>query len=179
VSDSARRWLRAWYLLAAATVVICLFSSFSPWTLRWNITASLPEGLYLASEYRGQDLQRHEIACFAYEPPAWAASRRYYEPGFVLCKYVLAVPGDRIEIAGRTVSANERGRPARWLGDFVETDSRGRPVKPAVRERFVLQPSQYWLGSTRHSYSFDSRYLGPIARERVLFTLTPLLTRQL
>lgn len=179
MNPSVRRWLRAWYALAGVTVAICLFSLFSPWTLRWNITASLPEGLYLATAYRGQPLALHDIVCFAYEPPAWAAKRRYYEPGFVLCKYVLALPGERIELAGRTVAAHTPGQPARWLGDFAERDLRGRPVPPAIHERFLLKSDQYWLGSTRHTRSFDSRYLGPIARDRLLYTLTPLYTRKI
>lgn len=176
MTPSWRRWTQAFAWLLAATLAIVLFDALSPWTLRLNTSLSLPRGLYLATAYRGEVLARGEIACFRYEPPAWAAPRQYFPAGYPLCKYVLAVPGEHIEVAGATVGANASGQPARWLGDVARVDSQGRPVVPAVNSRFVLGRHQYWLGSLRHGKSFDSRYLGPIERSRIVFTLRPLFT---
>lgn len=176
MTASRRRWTLALVWLLAATLAISLFDALSPWTLRLNTSLSLPRGLYLATAYRGEALARDEIACFRYEPPAWAAPRQYFPVGYPLCKYVLAVPGERIEVAGATMSAHAPGQLARWLGDVARVDSQGRPVVPAVSSRFVLGRHQYWLGSLRHSKSFDSRYLGPVERSRIVFTLRPLLT---
>lgn len=176
MNRSHRRWLRA-----AAGVAVCAFAAWtfdaaSPWTLRVNTTQSLPRGLYLASAYRGDPLELGEIACFRYVAPQWAVERVYFSAGYPLCKYVLALPGERIEVTGSTVAANAAGRPARWLGDFVSHDARGLPVPRAVSGSLVLGAEQYWLGSLWHSRSFDSRYLGPIERSRIVFTLRPLVT---
>lgn len=176
MSAARRRWLRAGTALLAIALALWTFDAFSPWTLRVNTSDSLPRGLYLATAYRGQALARDDIACFGYRPPDWAVQRAYFPVGYRLCKYVLAVPGERIEVAGATVGANAPGRPARWLGDVVARDALGRAVTPAVRGGFVLAAHQYWLGSLRHARSFDSRYVGPIDRERIVFTLRPLLT---
>jgi conjugative transfer signal peptidase TraF len=146
--------------------------------LRFNLSPSLPRGLYrldVGSGARAGDLV---LAC---PPPAFARlalARRYLRRGACpggsrpLGKLVLAVAGDRLEVGGGTIALDGRPLPATAS---LAADAAGRPlprVPPGARR---VGSGQVWLVSP-HPLSLDSRYFGPIAAAQVLGRLVPLLT---
>jgi conjugative transfer signal peptidase TraF len=149
-------------------------SELSPWFIAYNRTDSIPEGLYLA--HRGAStLTRGQLVCFRYHEPAWAAGR-YLPNGAQVCKEVLGLPGDTVTQAGQHLQLARTGGGTESLGDLLSADSKGRVVPSQSWGKTVIPAGQYYLGSTRITTSFDSRYLGLIDKADVLERIYPLYT---
>ena len=171
-----RKTLEQFFIaLAASTVAIVCYVRFVPYSLAWNITASIPKGLYFSTEYDGKPLRHQQIACFDYRAPSWAAARHYFPENFQLCKYVYGVPGDVVSLQGKQVSVavSEATVPG---GTLAEHDSMGRPLPQDVVYRGAVPAGQYLLLAPQHANSLDSRYLGLIAQSRITRTLVPIVT---
>ena len=146
--------------------------------LRFQLTASLPQGIYRVVEgvpERGAVV----IACLPSSVARLALDRRYVWPGSCpsgeapIGKMVLAVGGDTVRVGREGLSLNGRGvsnsRP-------LERDSRGRTLDHYPFGIHVLTPGQLWLFSAHHRLSFDSRYFGPVQQSSVLARLAPVWT---
>lgn len=146
-----------------------------PWRVAFNRTESLPLGLYLVQRGVGT-VQRGDTVCFAYREPAWARGR-YLPDGSHICKEVLGLPGDQIDQDGDRLLLRHDGQTTA-LGQLLHQDSRGRPVPEVHWGHAVISPDHYYLGSLRVGRSFDSRYLGLVARNDLLERISPLWVRQ-
>jgi conjugative transfer signal peptidase TraF len=143
-----------------------------------NTTASLPLGLY-----RAIDAPVARGAFVKFCPPQSAvfdeaARRGYLHAGFCpggygpLLKRVLAVPGDRVQVAGDGVRIDGRLVP---LSAPMWADGSGRPMPRYAQDR-VLAASELMLMSDVSPVSFDARYFGPVDRDQVQAVIDPLFT---
>lgn len=143
-----------------------------------NTTASLPLGLYRAID---APVARGAYVKFCPPPSALfdeAARRGYLHAGFCpggygpLLKRVLAVPGDRVQVAGDGVRIDGRVVP---LSAPMWADGGGRTLPRYVQDR-VLNASELMLMSDVSPMSFDGRYFGPVDRAQVQAVIEPLFT---
>lgn len=148
-----RRWLIAATALAGALPCLATAVAQPAPLLIWNVSASVPRGLYLvlggSSPRRGDFAAAHLPIMMA----ALAAERRYLPRGVPLLKRVAGAAGDRVCERGRVLSIDGRNAATRRL-----RDSRGRPM-PGWNGCVGLRVGQYLLLSP-HGWSFDGRYFG-------------------
>jgi len=140
--------------LLTALVIVSAASALAP-SFTWNLSSSLPRGLYhldpAAPPTRG--------AIVSFQPPAPAAAliaaRAYLPPSATLLKVVVALPGDGVCIDDASFTVN-----GRFFGAVVSRDSAGRALVPF---RFCgAVPDGQAFVATRARLSFDSRYFGPV-----------------
>jgi len=145
---------------AAATGAIVVASAVGSLFL-WNLSASLPRGLYRAEPGRAPS----RGAVVAFEPAPLAAAliieRGYLPRGALLLKTVVALPGDHVCI-GDAFWVN-----GRLIGWVPTSDSSGRRLDP-YRFCGTVSPGFAFV-ATPAQLSFDSRYFGPLP----LHSLTP------
>ena len=144
--------------------------------LRFNLTASLPLGLYREAP-RPAGLGDLVAVC---PPPEWVRlgrDRGYLPPGRCdgggapLLKWIVAVEGRVVVVdaAGVTLDGH-------WLQAPAPTvDRQGRPLAPLPEGHHRLGPGQLWI-ATSDPRSLDSRYFGPVTRDAVLATVVPVWT---
>jgi conjugative transfer signal peptidase TraF len=141
-----------------------------PAHLRWNLTSSLPRGLYLV-RHRSQPPSRGSLVAFAV--PEGAADvvfgRGYLPQGAFLMKRVAAVPGDRVCTREGRYEVNGVS-----LGEVFEDDASGRPL-PHHSFCGLVPPDRYYV-ATSIARSFDSRYFGPLPTAALTERLRPLWT---
>lgn len=169
-------WRRArigQHLVAAVTTIVLagavvLGAGSVAHHLTWNLSPSLPRGLYLL--HRGAVPRRQSIVAFPVPAMAAAtiAARRYLLPGALLLKRIVALSGDRVSIDDRSFVVN-----GTLIGPVAGHDSAGRPLTPF---RFSAEvPRGFALVATTSHLSFDSRYFGPVPIT-ALIVATPLWT---
>jgi conjugative transfer signal peptidase TraF len=133
---------------------------------RINTSSSLPRGLYLLEPLH-RPLRPGDLV-LACPPPAAATlalARGYLDPGSCpggtkpLGKLVLAVAGDRLEIAANAITLNRCRLPATASRSV---DTCGRPLPRFPPRAYRVRTGEIWLFSP-HPRSFDSRYFGPVA----------------
>jgi conjugative transfer signal peptidase TraF len=145
---------------------------------RINTSSSLPRGLYLLEPLR-RALRPGDlvVACPPSAASTLALARGYLDPGTCpggtkpLGKLVLAVPGDRVELAASAVTLNRCRLPATASS---ATDTHGRPLPRFPPGAYRVRHGEIWLFSP-HPRSFDSRYFGPVATTGIRGLLHPLI----
>lgn len=160
-----------WRLLAAvlplSTAVVCIAAAVGG-LFTWNLSASLPRGLYLVE--RGRAPERGSIVLLAV-PDSFrplVRARDYLPVAASLLKVVVGLPGDVACVRGASLVVN-----GRVLGSVLSGDSRGRPLAPT---RFCgVLPAGSAFVATPAPLSFDSRYFGPV-RLSALTVVRPLWT---
>lgn len=144
--------------------------------LYWNLTPSLPRGLY----HRVPEELRPGVLVAACLPPAVAAEGRrrgILTPGrcpggaVPVVKRVGAVAGQVVTVLDRGVFVD--GSPLQ--PPAPTRDRLGRPLDPLPPGRYPLAPGELWL-YTPVARSWDSRYYGPVPTAAVLATVEPLHT---
>jgi type IV secretory pathway protease TraF len=138
-------------------------------------TASVPKGWYASKTYDRTPLARGQGVCFRVTPTGWIAERGYFRPGESVCKLVLGVPGDEIRPQGDELTVCHAGS-CRSVGKVLPADSRGRASVSAFPAPVVIPEGKYYLGSTHHPRSFDSRYLGLVDASAISVRTWPLWT---
>lgn len=159
-------------LLAASVVAATLATLTVPVsrTAVWNVSASVPTGLYLIRGKRSI----HVGERVAIDPPPelrrLLAERGYLPVGVPLLKRVAAISGQRVcrfahgittdgELVGIARARDRRGRPLpKWSGCR----------RLASGELFVMNPTA--------PDSFDGRYFGVISDRTVIGRATPIWT---
>ncbi len=164
-------------ILMVALLAFTAYSRYVPYSLVWNRTASIPEGLYLAKERDVHEpLRRGDVACFRYVAPDWARERHYFPDWMRLCKPVAAVPGDEVSREGAQLYVTPVHGERTPSGELSPQDSRGRVLPQDQLPVGTVPSGHYVLLAPAKAKSFDSRYLGLIASERITVRLTPLYT---
>lgn len=147
--------------VAVAAVLIAPLARSNP-VLIWNVSASIPIGLYVV-EWRSPRIG--EIAVL--KPPKWASiladQRGYLPSSALLLKPVAAEEGDVVCRFGALVFVNG-GLRAKALRD----DRLKRPL-PSWKGCLRLGRRQIFVLSKRKD-SFDSRYFGLVEKHQVMGT---------
>ncbi len=149
----------------AATIAVDV-----PRRMIWNLSASVPLGLYLTTPV--QRLRVGElVAVRAPEKLAsFMAFRRYLGAGVRMLKHVAALPGQLV--CRRKLRVNIDGR---LVASARLTDSRARQL-PAWRGCHRLAEDEVFLLNATVSDSFDGRYFGALPRSTVIGRAVPMWT---
>jgi conjugative transfer signal peptidase TraF len=122
----------------------------------WNLTGSVPIGLYKVRPARDLTVTTLVVA-YPPEPLAtWLAQRRYLPRGVPLLKPILALEGQTVCRAGPVITVDGRKR-----GAASEQDHRGRPL-PVWQGCRVIGEGEIFLMNPDEPASLDGRYFGPI-----------------
>ena len=162
--------------LTVLVVVASLLLGVDLAGLCFNLTASLPSGIYRVIR---RPAVLGDLVAFC-PPPEWVrlGRNRCYLPsgrcqggGVPLLKRVVAVEGQVVVVDAAGVAID-----GHWLQEPAPTvDQQGRPLAPWPEGHHRLGPGQLWL-ATSDPRSFDSRYFGPVSRDAVLATVVPVWT---
>jgi conjugative transfer signal peptidase TraF len=147
--------------------------------LRFNLTDSMPHGLYLAAPALRPPRRGDLVALCLPEPFAQLARARRYIGGgdcpdraAVLIKPVGAVAGDAVVVSAAGIAVNGARPEYRPLAQ----DSAGRPLVPHPAGLYRVAPGEIWVLSDHTKLSFDSRYIGPVPTDHVIGLMRPLTT---
>ena len=142
-----------------------------PNILYFNVSPSLPRGIYLAipgSMYRTGDL-------VVYEPPddvrAFCMDRGYMTEEMLFVKYIAAMPRDVYQVNqdDHKFTVNEK-----YLGIAEAYDNVGRTMPKQYGSHIV--PDGEFLPYTGATHSLDGRYTGTVPLSKIKTRLVPLLT---
>ena len=120
-----------------------------------NETESLPNWAFVADQ-RLRNPRRGDLVVFR-PPPT-----RFYPAGMAFAKIVGGVPGDHVEVHGRSFFV-----AGRYVGEAKRRAQDGRAA--AIGPSGVIPPGHYFL-YTPHKDSLDSRYamIGWVPQARIL-----------
>lgn len=160
---------RSLWAVSAVALAALIIPSVTPPKLRlvWNVSASVPLGLYRIEPGRRPGVG--ELA--AVRPsPALAqlmADRRYVEQGALLVKPVAAVTGARVCRRRYILTIN-----GVQIASALAHDRLGRNL-PRWSGCRTLGAGDYFLLAPNVRASFDSRYFGPVSAVDVVGRATP------
>lgn len=148
--------------------------------MRLNLSGSIPPGLYRETD--GQ-ITRGSIvlACLPPNVSAFARTRAYVPSGSCedgrapVGKTVAALPQDTVDVTARGVSVNGQLLPN---SAPLDRDSDGRALPELRLTKHLVAVGEVWLVSSYSGRSFDSRYFGGIAINRVIARIQPVLARR-
>jgi conjugative transfer signal peptidase TraF len=136
----------------------------------WNITASVPTGLYLV---RGKQ-SIHVGERVAIQPPPalrkMLAERGYLPVGVPLLKRVSAVSGQRVCRFAHGVTID-----GKLVGVARSFDRRDRPL-PAWSGCYRIKSGELFVMNSAAPDSFDGRYFGMLPMTAVIGRATPIWT---
>jgi conjugative transfer signal peptidase TraF len=136
--------------------------------LVWNVSGSVPIGLYGVRAARDLAVATLVVA-YPPEPlAAWLAERRYLPRGVPLLKPVLALEGQTVCRVGPAVDGREMGAARRQ-------DHSGRRL-PIWQGCHVINDSEVFLMNPDEPASLDGRYFGPIPIAAIAGLADPLWT---
>jgi conjugative transfer signal peptidase TraF len=164
-----------WACLLVSPLFLGLVAGWA-FGIRLNLTPSLPRGLYIIS-----NLPSANVVEFCPDGAAASISlNRHYrtagpcdDGGAPLLKPVAAFPGDQVEVGADGIRVNGQLLP-NSAGRF--RDHLQRSLDPWPYGTYIVQPGTVWVVSSFNTYSFDSRYYGPIPMGSIRHHLRPLWT---
>jgi conjugative transfer signal peptidase TraF len=156
-------------VVAAAAVIETMLGPKPAPRFVWNVSASVPTGLYQVQPARDLIVTTLVVA-YPPEPlAAFLADRGYLPRDVPLIKRILALPGQTACRAGPTVAVD-----GIEMGAARERDHRGR-VLP-VWEGCHTLADEVFLMNWDEPASLDGRYFGPIPLHAVVGRAVPLWT---
>src|SRR5438552_5174896 len=171
----SRRALQAAALLCSPFLL--LYATFRFFGIRVNFTSSLERGFYVVSQRPSANLVEF---CPEGDAASISLQRGYRTPGGTcpdggspLMKPIAALAGDRVEVTTNGIRVNGKLIP-NSAAHF--TDHRGRTLDPWPNGEYIVATGTLWVISDFNSWSFDSRYFGPIHSSIVQHKLRPLWT---
>jgi len=177
-SDIQKRGHRAFsaaFLLCAPCFLV--YTTFRLVGIRINLTSSLERGFYIVSRKPSAKLVEF---CPEGEAATTSLQRGYRtqggtcpDGGSPLMKPIAAVPGDRVEVTSNGIRVNGKLIPN--SAAHVK-DHRERPLNPWPNGEYIVPTGNVWVISDFNSWSFDSRYFGPIPCSLIQHRLRPLWT---
>lgn len=162
----------AYVLMTVAASVSVAVGATVPKPLRliWNVSASVPFGLY--SLEPADHLEVTDLVAILPPPPlaAFLIARGYLGEGTPLLKRVMGLPGQDVCRLGDAITVD--GVPA---GEALPRDRMGRrlPVWHGCRR---VESGYLFLMNPDVDDSLDGRYFGPIPATTVVGRAMPLLT---
>jgi conjugative transfer signal peptidase TraF len=142
-----------------------------PPKLIWNASASVPIGLYAVRP--AGDLNVGQLVVVRPPEPlaAFLDDRRYLPKGVPLLKRVLALPGQTVCRADRTITVDGTA-----MGEALDRDHLGRPL-PRWQGCRVIAASDVFLMNRQPEDSLDGRYFGSLPDTAIVGWADPLLTK--
>jgi len=138
--------------------------------LIWNVSASVPIGLYAVRPTGA--LRVTELVVVAPPKPlaSFLSDRGYLPKGVPLLKRILALPGQTVCRADRTIIVD-----GLVMGDALERDRQGRPL-PVWQGCRAVAPGEVFLMNWDVADSLDSRYFGALPASSIVGRAAPLWT---
>jgi conjugative transfer signal peptidase TraF len=177
---SLSRYSRAQVFFGLIAFGVALPAAANSVGLRFNLTSSLPIGLYGVTK-DSPTLKRGAIVLYCLPPPvARFAHNRGYVPRGGQCpggltpigKMIAALPGDTVVVTSEGITVNGA---LQSHSRALSSDLKGRELPQLVGGSYVLQRDYIWLLAPSER-SFDSRYLGPLLAQNVLSRVHPIWT---
>ncbi|MEG3089301.1 S26 family signal peptidase [Sphingomonas sp. PB4P5] len=152
----------------AISAVVAPASTGTVPRLVWNLSASVPIGLYAARVTNRID-RGELVAVYPLAPIARLMADRHYLPLRVpMLKRVAAVAGQTVCRTGTAILID-----ARHVAEALPRDRMGR-LLPRWSGCRTLPKGQVFLLNPASATSFDGRYFGPVATHRIVAVLRPL-----
>jgi conjugative transfer signal peptidase TraF len=160
---------RVLFALTALGLILLGTSALSgiPLRLIWNVSASMPRGLYWVQPGKRPKRGDTVIAWLPNGVRELAAARHYLPTGIPLVKRVKASAGDRVCASGRRILINGKMAAVRYSFDPA---GRTLPWWNGCRR---LAPDEVFL-LTAPARSFDGRYFGISARRELVGRAVPI-----
>lgn len=171
-------------LTALMVWLILAWLAFPILGLVWNISDSLPLGIYKKLPTKINELKRGDIVVFCltgeaanitytrhYIPQRWLKTGCKYDL-VTLMKPIAGLPGDHVEQRNNGIAINNNLLPNT---KHLEKDGAGRQM-PYPKIPNVIPTNQLLVLAPYNPYSWDSRYYGLISNKSVRFVVRPLLT---
>ena len=161
--------------LTAAVVGIAVFQLCGWLGVRFNLSPSLPAGLYVATKMPARLIE----FCPAEPYAALAIQRGYRDEGtcpdgaMPLLKPIVAIGGDSVDISAEGITVN--GSLVRNSAPLC-VDTKGRTLPAWHFGHYVVAPGTVWVASSYNPRSFDSRYFGPVPISSIRDYVRPLVT---
>jgi conjugative transfer signal peptidase TraF len=157
-------------MLAAATVVLSTIGAQPATHYIWNVSESVPIGLYLIQP-TGRVFVTEILAVEPPEPLAtFLADGRYLPRGIPMLKRVLALHGQTVCRDQLTITVDKIE-----VGEARERDSRGRPL-PIWHGCRVIADGEIFLMNWQSADSLDGRYFGALPTSAIIGRAEPLWT---
>lgn len=140
--------------------------------LIWNVSGSVPMGLYLVRPVR-QWVTNEIVVVLPHGVLAgWLADEGYLPRGVPMLKRILALPGQAVCRREHVILIDEVE-----VGIAQESDRQGRPL-PDWRGCRIIGGDELFLMNRQSDSSLDGRYFGPTATSDVIGRAIPVWTRQ-
>lgn len=163
--------------VALAAAAVQAYVAFVPYSLSWNLTESIPTGLYWSRVYAGEQPHRGDLVCFRYREPSWAAGRDYFPGDFRLCKPVAGVAGDIVRKNADTVDVINHDKVVAHVSVAL-ADRKGRSLSTESLAVGVVPAGKLVLLAPRYPNSFDSRYVGLVSVGELTHQVWPLWVKE-
>lgn len=138
--------------------------------LVWNASSSVPIGFYLVLA-RHSRVGDYVLFGLSADIQHFAERRGYITRSTPLLKQIVAVEGQRVCRFGGLVTVRRQRVIVALQADRV-----GRPLPVWRGCRRLSSRKVFLLGSDLES--FDSRYFGPVDRDRIIGAAIPIITRR-
>src|SRR6516165_3584517 len=143
--------------ICAASIVITTIGPKAPPSLVWNVSESVPIGLYRVQPARKLTVTDLVVAMPPEPLATFLAKGGYLPRGVPLIKRVLALPRQTVCRTGLAITVD-----GIEMGTARERDSRDRPL-PAWQGCRIVTKGGVFLMNWDEPASMDGRYFGPIA----------------
>ena len=177
--DSFTAGRKVWVSVVFIFAILALLVDICGWQmpqqniLFYNVTASLPRGIYLCIP--ATKIERGDI--IVYDPPKEVIDFSF-QRGYVqhtdarFLKRVGAIAGDMYSI-GEQGSFCINGV---YIGEVRKLDSQNRPL-PQLEQGDYVVPDGAFLPIADTTHSFDGRYTGTVSLGQIRAVVIPVLTR--
>jgi conjugative transfer signal peptidase TraF len=166
-------------LLAVSAVASVLVGGSYGAGLHWNLSPSMPAGIWRVATFHGPALRGEAVAlCLPRVPAAIGRIRGYLDAGDcpnnveVLIKTVAAIHGDQVTMSDDGITVNgvllRNSRP-------MASDDLGRPLLAMPNGSYVVGDGEVWIISGHDPRSYDSRYFGAVPISNIRGRAMPLL----
>ena len=157
-------------MAAAITVVTSTMGARPVPRFVWNVSESVPIGLY-SVQPAGKLAVTNLVVAMPPEPLAiFLAERGYLSIGTPLIKRILALPGQSVCRSKRLISVD-----GIEMGAALEHDRHGRTL-PTWQGCRVIARGEVFLMNWDEPHSLDSRYFGPIPLSAIVGRAEPVWT---
>lgn len=165
------------WTIAPLAVGLVVGSSYAG-GIRWNMTPSMPLGLYRVKPIQSA-VSRGEVVtlCLEPEPAAFGRERGYLTGGEcpnnveLLIKTVVAIPGDEVKVSDNGLSVNDIPSPH---SKALSIDDLGRSIQAVETGTYSVGKEQVWVIGDCDPRSYDSRYYGAVPIENLRGRAIPL-----
>lgn len=153
------------WTIAPLVVGVAMGSAYAG-GIRWNMTPSMPLGLYRVQPIHGA-VSRGEVVtlCLDPEPATFGRERGYLTGGEcpnnveLLIKTVVAIPGDEVKISDTGLFVNGVQNPH---SKALPVDDLNRPIFSVKEGAYQVNDGQVWVIGDSDPRSYDSRYYGAV-----------------